>query len=116
METDLFKIENYETSPWSVQDLSEFLNYCCPECDFKDKNVQIFSDHAVGNHKDSNIFFGIENKLITSAENVNSKVYMSGNCNDNEDFFEEGYDNDIIETQDEVKIEGVEENDNEIEG
>ena len=37
-----------DITPWMVDNVSVFLNYCCPECDFKEKNLQIFSDHALG--------------------------------------------------------------------
>ena len=34
MEIDPLKLENVYVNPWTtVEDLSEFLNYCCPECD-----------------------------------------------------------------------------------
>ena len=72
MDTDHIKIENSHISPWSVEDVSEFLNYCCPECDFKDKNLQSFSDHALGNHMDATILFGSENNIIR-PERVENK-------------------------------------------
>ena len=37
-----------DINPWMVDNVSVFLNYCCPECDFKEKNLQLFSDHALG--------------------------------------------------------------------
>ena len=37
-----------DINPWLVDNVSVFLNYCCPECDFKEKNLQLFSDHALG--------------------------------------------------------------------
>ena len=79
MDTDRIKIENYHISPWSVEDVSEFLHYCCPECDFKDKNLQSFSDHALGNHMNATIFFGSENNIIR-PERIENKI-KPFNCN-----------------------------------
>ena len=31
----LEEIDETEENPWSVEDVSVFLNYCCPECDYK---------------------------------------------------------------------------------
>ena len=46
---DPIKLEASDASnPWMVDNVSVFLNYCCPECDFKEKNLQLFSDHALG--------------------------------------------------------------------
>ena len=40
-------------NPWDVTDASVFLQYCCPECDHRSKNLELFSDHALGNHPKS---------------------------------------------------------------
>ena len=40
----------YGNNPWSVQDATAFLKYCCPECDFQILNYNKFSDHATRNH------------------------------------------------------------------
>ena len=34
-------------NPWNVSDLSVFLRYCCPECDFKCKETHLFCDHSI---------------------------------------------------------------------
>ena len=63
MEMDPLKLENDYVNPWTaVKDLSEFLNYCCPECDYRDKFEQSFSCHALQNHKNSSAYF--ENNKI----------------------------------------------------
>ena len=36
-------------NPWAVQ-IENFLHYCCPECDIKDKNRDTFIQHALENH------------------------------------------------------------------
>merc|ERR1711990_1183842 len=52
--------EGFETNPWSVEDASAFLKYCCPECDYQILNLQLFSDHALKNHDKSTALFGVE--------------------------------------------------------
>ena len=50
----------FEDNPWSVEDASAFLKYCCPECEFQILNYQKFYDHATENHEKSMILFGTE--------------------------------------------------------
>ena len=38
-------------NPWQVQNLEEFLYYCCPECDVKSKDTQAFIEHALTSHE-----------------------------------------------------------------
>ena len=40
-------------NPWEVEDVSVFLKYHCPECEFHDQNLQFFADHALGNRTHS---------------------------------------------------------------
>ena len=37
-------------NPWSVEDVSVFLKYCCPECKFSDHTLKGFTEHALENH------------------------------------------------------------------
>lgn len=39
-----------ELNPWSVEDLDEFLFYCCPECDEKCVSKETFLNHALELH------------------------------------------------------------------
>ena len=52
-------------NPWGATNLAEFLFYCCPECDIKFKDSQIFVDHALKTH---------ESALMTRLEPVQVKV------------------------------------------
>ena len=45
------KLEN----PWQVPSLDEYLFYCCPECDLKTKEYNIFYEHAVHRHEQAKI-------------------------------------------------------------
>merc|ERR1719491_2471365 len=69
MEMDPLKLENVCVNPWStVKDLSEFLNYCCPECDYRDKFEHSFSYHALQNHKNNATVYFENNKIKTENE------------------------------------------------
>ena len=37
-------------NPWEVSNLECFLHYCCPECDFKSRDLTGFEKHAGVNH------------------------------------------------------------------
>ena len=41
---------DFSMNPWDVSSASDFLSYCCPECDFKSRELLGFSQHAVLNH------------------------------------------------------------------
>ena len=75
---DPLELENFD-NPWSVSDLAEFLKYCCPECDFKDINVQVFSNHAKISHKNASTFFQNENTIekVSSFTEEETKYSLS---------------------------------------
>ena len=37
-------------NPWDVSTLDDFLYYNCPECDVKEKDKQVFLEHAILSH------------------------------------------------------------------
>ena len=39
-----------QLNPWSVRSVSEFLYYCCPECDVRTRNLKAFVKHARKKH------------------------------------------------------------------
>ena len=61
-------------NPWMVDNVSVFLNYCCPECDFKAKNLKLFSIHAMKNHEEALVLF---EEVLSDIEvkNDNSDTY-----------------------------------------
>ena len=59
--------ENFDSNPWSVEDATVFLKYCCPECDFQVLNLKMFSSHALENHVRSIALFD-EKKLFEQDE------------------------------------------------
>ena len=85
-------------NPWEVSDASRFLRYCCPECDFRNENLEEFSEHALQNHILANTLFvpGKDTiKLESSHESIGS------------DFAEDSMD---IESTDFEQFEDVSEN------
>ena len=40
-------------NPWKVENIDQFLNYCCPECDTKQRTKSDFIVHAIDAHPDS---------------------------------------------------------------
>ena len=43
-------------NPWTVDAVNDFSYFCCPECDFKSKNVPTFINHAAKNHPNAKEF------------------------------------------------------------
>ena len=42
-------------NPWNVSDLSDFLRYCCPECDYRCEQVHSFCNHAIEEHENAKV-------------------------------------------------------------
>ena len=91
-----------EQNPWVVDDIEEFSFYCCPECDFKQKDRDYFKRHAMDSHKKSKIFF-LMSKSENNTNNDSMQVETEPESQDeNEDSME-----DFIETL--VKEESISE-------
>ena len=56
-------MEEHINNPWTVEDASAFLKYCCPECDYQILNLQMFTDHALQNHSKAVALFGHVNNI-----------------------------------------------------
>ena len=57
-----FEIERVEkNNPWSVEDATVFLKYCCPECEYSHQNLNSFTSHALENHDKAKMLFTLEN-------------------------------------------------------
>mgnify|MGYP001348497107 CR=1 FL=1 len=70
------KLQNFEKikNPWMVDNASVFLKYCCPECEFSDQDLQVFSDHAIENHKDAFALFPIEHLIVDTKDAIPLKL------------------------------------------
>ena len=62
------EINDYETkaaNPWAVSKLEEFLNYNCPECEFKSKEKSEFYKHAIEDHSNAQNYFKLNKDYST---------------------------------------------------
>ena len=66
--SDPLNVELSKTNPWSVQDVSAFLKYCCPDCDYIDENLRLFATHAICNHSNAETFFTTQKMLEIKSE------------------------------------------------
>lgn len=55
-------------NPWLVDDISEFLSYCCPECTFRTNKNEAFENHATATHPLSLAFFKMEPNIAIKIE------------------------------------------------
>ena len=61
------------SNPWQVGSIQDFYFLKCPECYFNTKEMNIFKEHALGNHPMSFVFFGkpdfnIPEVLVTNKQ------------------------------------------------
>ena len=40
-------------NPWNVENVEDFLYFCCPECDERNQSKDLFLQHAFDNHPNS---------------------------------------------------------------
>ena len=104
---DIVDYELDTINPWSVEDVSVFLKYNCPECEFADLDLKMFVDHALENHKRSNVLFANSFSVgpISSQKMNGESVHVDENVQEikpgvfdnnedyNEDYNNENYDN-----------------------
>ena len=73
-------------NPWAVDNLKEFLYYCCPECEGKVKSLEDFLQHALNKH---DLAKEILPKIIvkeefddyeTVSQNLQKELIFSTNC------------------------------------
>ena len=46
---------NEDANVWKVGHLEEFLYFCCPNCDAKEKSKELFVKHALDRHPNARI-------------------------------------------------------------
>ena len=84
IENDIKK-EDSDVNPWSVDDASAFLKYCCPECDYHEGDLKVFSNHALENHERSSTLFNDEKSngthMVPKTENDFSGDDIQGESN-----------------------------------
>ena len=52
------------SNPWNVPNVSVFLKYSCPECDYMCKTLSLFENHAIKKHELSRNFFAKINSNV----------------------------------------------------
>ena len=57
-------------SPWDVKSVMELCFFCCPEpeCDYKNKTLKVFEEHATKNHQDSVRLFNQTDDIKTETD------------------------------------------------
>ena len=65
---------NFSINPWDVSNASDFLSYCCPECDFKSGELLEFSQHAVSNHVLSHNLFSDDPLFDANLDSYDSYI------------------------------------------
>ena len=77
MKSDDQKPKIYFFNPWNVSDLSVFLRYCCPECDFKCEETHLFCEHAIDQHENSSALLKNQQCEISQNSLVDSDKVVS---------------------------------------
>jgi hypothetical protein len=92
VETDIKK-EEYESNPWLVDSVSELMKYCCPECNYSEKDLKLFSSHAQENHERSSSLINDVNKMVPKnkhdmvKEEIKEEVFEDYENSKNYDVF-----------------------------
>ena len=72
-----------QTNPWAVNQLEDFLYFCCPECDVKRRDSVSFIKHAI-------------------TEHPYSKIYLTEFLSEHEDPLR------VVELENDIKVEEIE--------
>ena len=89
---DPLKKEIFENNPWLVEDPSAFLKYCCPECDYKNEELLIFTNHALEKHVNASLLFtpdailNIKNEHFDEQTDYYSELPLHSELHDNDQF------------------------------
>ena len=70
--------DSFSNNPWYVDDATAFLKFCCPECEYQIPDLDMFAEHAVGNHTKAFALFGHEkdkNLQMIKEENLENYDY-----------------------------------------
>ena len=77
------KPDVFNSNPWLVQSFDEFLFYCCPECNVKDKSRDEFVKHALNHHPDAKDQFSNLIFKLDPSEDFNDNIYDEGGITTN---------------------------------
>ena len=68
-----------EDNPWLVPSLDEYLFYCCPQCDLKTKEYNMFYEHAVHRHEQAKILL-VHNADTKDNIKTEPEILHKGHC------------------------------------
>ena len=77
-------------NPWKVQNISEFVYFCCPECVFRSKEDSSFQAHALQNHVLSRTFFHGTDESETEIKKENDTKHETNGVHEFDNFKSEG--------------------------
>ena len=102
-------MDDQEINPWKVSKLEDFLYFCCPECNVKDKSKDFFIKHALQHHPKAKDILEKNSEFKDIIENVDSNVNHFSSDTNNEENLEAGSHDSNFEKylKDEVKIESI---------
>ena len=77
-------MDNMEDNPWLVDNLEEFLYFCCPECDERKQSKDLFLQHALNQHvKAQECLLKFRVKVEISEDILNNDTKIDENFDDN---------------------------------
>ena len=103
----IIKKEYFDCNPWLVDNIAVLLKYCCPECDYNDSDLKVFSNHALENHEKSSTLINDINKMIP-RNSSEVQVYLNLKPSNFETEIESQHDHALKETVKEEVFEDYE--------
>ena len=99
-----------ENNPWLVNNLDDFLYYCCPECGLKDKSKEIFLQHALEAHPNAKKSLSKKTKLVKHEPFDDDQVLGADETElfekfDDDDDAEAGYSKSSVKFEQEHEVE-----------
>ena len=67
-------------NPWLVENITDFIYFCCPECDIHVKTENLFKEHALEKHVLAKDFF-MKNKVLNVTNENKLTEYTNSEQN-----------------------------------
>ena len=98
-------INEEDENPWCVSTLEDFLHFCCPECDVKDKSKELFLQHISKKHPKAKHFLTLWTSVKSelNPEFINEEIrnfdvnvdIKAEECHNEETILETNIDNNV---------------------
>ena len=75
-------MESSERNPWEVENVEDFLYFCCPECDVKNHSRDHFLKHAFDQHPKSKEYLeklAVKEEINDSQEDEDDQKFIQDN-------------------------------------